>query len=156
MKIICEGTTVIEIEDGNVIVNPSSSQVRVVTEKPAVEPVEVDESDDEMPEFVELKDSQVLGVWEPRLEKRWATHPVGLIKHPACPMQDGKFRAGFIRWDASEKRYRIAVSDRLFLLPQHLRFTCETRNQEWARKIVKATENNTIDALAKEFSDVAI
>ena len=148
MKIICEGTTVIEIEDGNVIVNPSSSQVRVVTEKPAVEPVEVDESDDEMPEFVELTDSQVLGVW--------ATHPVGLIKHPACPMQEAKYRAGFIRWDASEKRYRIAVSDRLFLLPQHLRFTCETRNQEWARKIVKATENNTIDALAKEFSDVAI
>lgn len=153
MKIICEGTTVIEIEDGNVIVNPSTSQVRVVTENSEVEPSKVDkfatsESDDEMPEFVELKDSQVLGVW--------ATHPVGLIKHSACPMQEAKYRAGFIRWDASEKRYRIAVSDRLFLLPQHLRFTCETRNQEWARKIVKATENNTIDALAKEFSDVAI
>ena len=148
MKIICEGTTVIEIEDGKVIVNPSSSQVQVVTENSEVEPVEVSDSDDELPEFVELKDSQVLGIW--------ATHPIGLIKHPACPMQDAKYRAGFIRWDASEKRYRIAVSDRLFLLPQHLRFTCETRNQEWARKIVKATENNTIDALAKEFSDVSI
>lgn len=148
MKIICEGTTVIEIEDGNVIVNPSSSEVRVVSENCEVEPSKVSDPDDEMPEFVELTDSQVLGVW--------ATHPIGLIKHPACPMQDAKYRAGFIRWDTSEKRYRIAVSDRLFLLPQHLRFTCETRNQEWARKIVKATENNTIDTLAKEFSDVAI
>ena len=153
MKIICEGTTVIEIEDGKVIVNPGISQVQVVTDKPAVEPVKVDEfatteSDDEMPEFVELRDSQVLGVW--------ATHPIGLIKHPACSMRDGKYRAGFIRWDFTEKRYRLAVSTGLFLLPQHLRFTCETRNQEWARKIVKATENNTIDALAKEFSDVAI